>query len=59
MVVYAGLDASSGSPRAISASTSKYTFRLELPIVASTYSRTSSSEFPSQRQKTSALSRLG
>ena len=36
MVVYAGLDASSGSPRAIFASTSKYAFLLESPSVAST-----------------------
>ena len=34
--VYARLDASSGSPRAISASTSKYAFRLASPRVAST-----------------------
>ena len=48
-----------GSPRAISASTSKYEFSLESPMTASAYLRSSSTELLSHRQNTEFLSLLG
>jgi hypothetical protein len=44
------------SPRAISASTSKYEFSLESPMTASAYLRSSSTELLSHRQNTEFLS---